>query len=525
MKKRVVAVLVALSLLIVTGCAGGGKNSQNDLNFKGYPIETEEKLTYWTTLRPDISSIYNNFGDTEIGKAYEEAVGVDIEWIHPVAGQESTSLSLLIASDELPDIVEYSWGSFQGGAEKSIKEEIILSLNDLIKSDAPNLSKLLADNADLNKATKTDAGDYYVFPSLKEEPILTRTSAMMIRRDWLKELGLEVPKTLNELENVLREFKNKKGAKAPFAMNLYGGGTSGMFAIMGTGEDFYVDNGVVKYSVMDSSYLNACKTWNKWYKEGLLDPDFDSADAASLDANVLNDRTGVVWAGGGGNLGAWLNAKKGTSFDMVGIALPVDEATGKTPGIFGFGNLFDGKGSAISANTKNARLAARVLDYNFSEEGFILSNFGVEGVAYTLVDGQPKYTDLILNNPDGLSVGQTLSIYARATWMGPGMQAKNYLTQFYQLDAQKESLANWEKSFADIDSKTMPFVSLTAEESEEFAAIMAEVNKEVGEARTAFINGSKDLNEYDNFIDDLRALGIERAIEIKQAALDRYNKR
>ena len=48
-------------------------------------------------------------------------------------------------------------------------------------------------------------------------------------------------------------------------------------------------------------------------------------------------------------------------------------------------------------------VVARLLDYAYSEAGATLYNFGTEGESYTVVDGQPVYTDLVLNNPDGMT--------------------------------------------------------------------------------------------------------------------------
>ena len=43
-------------------------------------------------------------------------------------------------------------------------------------------------------------------------------------------------------------------------------------------------------------------------------------------------------------------------------------------------------------------------------------NFGVEGESYELKDGYPTFTDLILNNPDGLSATQALSKYTHCSY-------------------------------------------------------------------------------------------------------------
>ena len=66
-------------------------------------------------------------------------------------------------------------------------------------------------------AAKTDVGNYYGFLSLKRAPKLMMTTGPTLRADWVEELGLPYPETVDEWETVLTAFKEKKGATAPFS--------------------------------------------------------------------------------------------------------------------------------------------------------------------------------------------------------------------------------------------------------------------------------------------------------------------
>lgn len=50
------------------------------------------------------------------------------------------------------------------------------------------------------------------------------------------------------------------------------------------------------------------------------------------------------------------------------------------------------------------------IDYLCSDAGVRISNFGIEGETYTLVDGEPTFTDKILNYPSGSSDGLRLNV-------------------------------------------------------------------------------------------------------------------
>ena len=59
----------------------------------------------------------------------------------------------------------------------------------------------------------------------------------------------------------------------------------------------------------------------------------------------------------------------------------------------------------------------------------MLVNFGIEGLTYNMVDGYPKYTDMIYNNPDGLTISQAMAYYMRTAINGPFIQDPRYLEQ------------------------------------------------------------------------------------------------
>ena len=72
----------------------------------------------------------------------------------------------------------------------------------------------------------------------------------------------------------------------------------------------------------------------------------------------------------------------------------------------------------------------------------------------------------------------------------------------------------------------MPPVTMTPDEASEFASLNGNVDTAVQEFRGKILNGSADLDaEWDAYIEQIKGMGVERMVEIKQAALDRYNAR
>ena len=162
------------------------------------------------------------------------------------------------------------------------------------------------------------------------------------------------------------------------------------------------------------------------------------------------------------------------------------------------------------------------LDYKYGEEGHMLFNFGVEGVSYEMKDGYPTYTDEVMKNPDGLSITQAMSKYNLASYSGPFVQDRRYIEQYSALPQQKAAIETWMNAEND---RLMPIISPTAEESTRYASIMNDINTYYEEMVNKFIMGVEPISGFDQFVQTVQGMGIEEALQIQQAALDRFNSR
>lgn len=93
------------------------------MNEGQYPIKQEGvKLTYWMPMNPGAANFISSYDENPAYQAVQENTGVDIEFIHPAAGTEKESLQLLMASGELPDLIQLQredW--YAGGLKASTK--------------------------------------------------------------------------------------------------------------------------------------------------------------------------------------------------------------------------------------------------------------------------------------------------------------------------------------------------------------------------------------------------------------------
>ena len=538
----VMAVFLAGSILAGCGKGAGETNAGGDGTAEGrpqastaaektaegksefsYPVKTDVTLTYWMQLNGNVSQTVKNMAETPFAQELMKKTGIKIEYQHPPLGQEKEAFSILLASQDLPDIIEYAWSSFSGGPEKAITDGAILQLNDIIDQYAPNLKAYLSSDAEADKMVKTDTGKYYVFPSIKGDDFSKTYAGPIIRKDWLDDCGLPVPETIDEWTAMLKAFKEKKNAEAPLTCYWNESFITGAFGIIGT---FYIEDGKFKYGPLEPAYKDFVMLYRQWYKDGLLDKNFSTLDAKTMDANMLGGKSGATISLAGSGLGKWLNAmkEKDPKYDLVGAPYPVLKKGDRCK--FGHTSLtyIGGSSAAISTSCKNVELAARLLDYGYSEEGSLLYNYGIEGTSYTLVNGKPTYTELVTNNPDKLSAAAVLAQYSRASYAGPYVQDSAYSEQTFTMPQQIDAIKIWMDTDAPLH--IVPPVTPTPEESSEQAKIITAVHSTfLQEEFLKFVMGENPIESYDAFVAEMKKMGIERAIELKQAQLDRYNKR
>ena len=546
--KRVSALLLAAAMTVscFAGCGGNSSSSSsnNQASNSGnnsvantevvaeefsYPMSTDVKVTYWMELNGNVSANYTNMSDTTFAKNLQEQTGITIEYQHPAVGQTAEAFNLLLGKTELPDVIEYNWLGYSGGPEKAIKDGVIIALNDVIDQYCPNLKAYLAANPEIDKMVKTDDGTYYCFPFIRGGDMLLTSMGPMLRGDWLEELGLEVPETIEEWEIVLTAFKEKKGATAPFSYQWASGGltNNNPFAYAyGVTREFYLDdNGKVAYGAVQDGYKEYLMLMNKWMKAGLVDLDLLALTGDQVAAKITNGSAGASFAYCGSGLGNWTNAGKATNPDYQLVAAPYPSLVkGQTPEMGQRDNNYIGTGSAaITASCKNIEVVARLLDYAYGAEGSMLYNFGEEGTSYTMVNGVATFTDEVLKNPNGLSVAHALSGYIRAHYNGPFVQREDYIKQYYTTDAQKNAVAVW--SNTNMAKHVMPPVTASPEESKEVSTYMTEITKYRDQETIKFINGDRSFDTWDAYVAEIEKMGLPKVLELKEAALARYNSR
>lgn len=493
-------------------------------------------LSLWVALDSKAAATLTNLNEQLTWQEYEKRTGIHIDFIHPPAGQEEEQLNLMIASNELPDMIFYGWKTYPGGPQKAIDDGVIIVLNELIEKYAPNLQKIFEgeEGERIKIDSVTDEGYFFMMPGMRVGLEQRLFEGFQARKDWIEKLNLEIPRTIDDWYEMLTAFKtqdpngNNEADEIPFLGSNSIGAYLGITCFLdawGIYYDFYVDNGQVKWGPITEEYRDYLETMKKWYSEGLIDPDYMvSSDRKLFDAKVLSNVGGSYYGNMNGYMGRFLGLKKDDpDFSLTYLPPPVRHEGDKAYS-FSTNAAFAVKseGIAITTTCKHPVEAIKWIDYQYSEEGRLLVSFGVEGVTYTMQDGNPVYTDLIMNNPDGLPFDQALSKYCSASVVPRLYQDSRYWAQAQIYPSQKEAA---QILMGGSYERVMPYVYPTSEESTELALIMNEANTYRDEMIHKFITGNISMDEFDNYVNTLKNIGIERAIEIMQNAYNRYMNR
>lgn len=463
--------------------------------------------------------VIQSFNDNIAYKKAMEITGINVQFQHAAAGQFSEQLGMMISSNALPDIVEYF--NYPKGPDAAMADGVILKLNDVVNSDGPDFLKVVNSNPEIKRQTITDSGDFWCVPCIQPHEE-NAWRGISIRKDLLDKLGIAMPTSIPEFEAALKALKDS-GVKDPLSMNIKSSGCplsdDGYFvAAFGIGASFYKDQttGTVKYGPMQDSYKDFLTLMNKWYKEGLLDPDFNTRKGDDLNKMVVNGDIASFVAGYGPTLNNQNNGAANNANFLLAQVPNLPNKAGDTVQYRNTNFLVKGDPTVISANCKNPDVAMKWLNFGFTDEGSMLYNYGVEGVSYTMVDGKPQWTDAITKSSEGSWVN-IRDKYKRH--LGPTLRdwAAFPCTTF-----EATCMDTWTKAG---NAMVLPPFTRNADENSKFSTLMGDINTYADESITNFINGTLPLSKFDEFRTKLKSMGIDDATAIQQAALDRYNNR
>ncbi|SDW64718.1 ABC transporter substrate-binding protein [Paenibacillus sp. PDC88] len=392
-KKRFVALLLTSTLLLAAGC---GSSTGSDA-----PESTDEdRPITFTFFGADASPNWNRMQDA-VGKKITEMTGVTINAEFDISsGGGNDRISLMAASGEYPDLIFP-----KGNLSRLVEAGAMLDLTDLIEEHAPNIKKAYGEHFNRLKYSNEDPSIYWLPTNgAIDQTYFDATNGVAIQHRVVKELGYPEIKTIEDYENVMREYyelhPTTEDGQPTIPLTLSADGWRRMItvtdpAVMATGGpgdgEYFINPETYEAQLHykrpeEKEYFR----WlNKLWNDGLVDKESFVQKDDQYKAKIASGRVLSLFDPNWGFSDAE-NALKSAGLDenTYGFYPVTLDESFKRADFQPMG--FDGYGIGITVDAEDPVRAIKFLDWLSSEEGQILRNWGIEGEHYVVEDGVRK---------------------------------------------------------------------------------------------------------------------------------------
>lgn len=494
--RKVVSIFLscAIILTILNGCTKGiGKENAISKYSKGDKT-TIEWLAYQTTAEPN--------PDSKVIKRVEEKFNVNFKFWYVSEKDWEENLKLKLAAGMMPDVLRIrSTNEIPTLVKRGIIGELPI---ERIAAFAPNYMNTVQkyDTDKIMWDYTNYEGKNYGFTGITLDGIYP--PVMVWRTDWLKNVGIsKVPETLLEFEEAIYKFRNDdpdRNAKR----DTFGISNKSFDAVFGAfgvpisdirEHNVMVKEGNVVFSAIQPEAKQALSVLQKWYKEGLIDPEFLTGENTGgyihLSQAFINGRIGVTKGfyyhfnpplgrtdKGGQN---YVELKKINPTASIELGRPPIGPNGKSGTVqSGYAREPIALTTKCLGSQEKTETVLKMLDELFSNEEYAkLVRYGIEGEDFKMVDGE--------------IVGISEENNSRVK----GIQIFNFL------NVPPDLLKKYKKTrydYADKTSKYPGYIRPVVPPTDEAAKYNINLVKMTEEAYINIITGKKSIDYFDEFV-------------------------
>ena len=541
---KAAAMLCAAAMVIpsasVFAAEDGGASELTEVGT--YPISEEPlEFTMFRTNMPNVEDFQTN----DFTKYMEDLT--NIKFTFEAAARDDRAEKLNMEFNTYPDVIMHY---APDAAKWGVEEGILIPLDDLIEANMPNYMEKMGQY--LDQMRETD-GHIYQLAGLNECYHCQYARKMWVNTHYLEEMGVEVPQTTEEFYEVCKKFVETYPDKIAI-----GGASSGWYVdfvawLMGS---FTLDSGEYgKLALTPDGEIVSAATTEEW-REGLryikslydigaiYDGNF-TQDAEQL-RTIMNQEDVPVLFVPFGTISDGIDSDSNNEvYRQYQCISPLEgpDGTRITP-YFKYSGLETGSFS-ITDKCSNPAAVLRWVDYFFSEKGDISAQFGAdEGKDWVWepndgsvgLNGEPamykisdeaQYSSEVQNHDwQDLVIRYAPAEYRLGAATDPDVDTGTSAgLEKLLYDATKEKQEPYGQKPENGDLDVLPDLKMTADESTELQTIQVEVKNYINSAKVAFITGTKSLDDdWDTYLKELDACGLQTMIDIYQAAYDRQFK-
>ena len=566
--KTLVSLVAIICLLCsMTSTAFAGVNAPGTLPIVDEPITLTIGVEYNATIED---------WETNLQTLYmEEHSGIQLDFVVFPTGEMMTKLELMIAAGgaDLPDILmgEFEQAKIMPWAEASMIIPLTQYYKDLYYWGDETLATSNAYHSIdevLPYITSYDGEIYGVYHMNENNNTEVAGSRLNLYGPWLDKLGLELPKTTDDLYNVLKAFKEKdpngNGIADEIPLTAYKDSLNWTRRFLMTpfqymqDEYWTVEDGVIGVSFNTDGWREGLRYANKLCEEGLLDAAMFTQDQASLtvscsqDPHIIGSYVRISTSNMSGDdldryeywrLG-YLTGPDGETRVSTGLTVPVIRGI-------------------ITKNCENPEAAFMLMDWMNGKDLSIITRYGFEDMTYFKNDKEVEiaeqkvfwetyptnYPEIFYNNDETNRRTYPVGEYKleeglwgtlQNVWwgqLGPNTMTPNLISTSSGAGAleTEKGRANFVAEYRHTymldnaialrdTSKVVTGLNYNEEELEVISDYYSEIKTYVEESWASFVTGALDIDDdatWNNYLKTLEAMNLAECIEATQSCYSR----
>ncbi|MFK4089527.1 ABC transporter substrate-binding protein [Kribbella sp. NPDC020789] len=549
--RRAAVAGAGLLALALAACSGGGQDAGEA---KPLPTITGNPAVTLDVFAPQSADW--NLATNDFTQEVKKKFNLSIKWQTTTfdGGPAKEKRQISLASGDYPDLyllIPWVDQFSQSDLLKLSNQGVVVPLNQLIDQYAPNIKKALDASPGYKEMATAPDGKIYGMPQWVDCFHCSYQDKLWMNSAWLKKLGLEQPKTTEDMRKVLQAFKTQdpngngkadeiplsadvRDVLIPYFMNAFiydPQGTSG-----NNNSTLVLNDGKVDIQANKDGWKKGLAYLNSLYAEGLIDKGAFTQNPDALSQQGNHAGTPILGAATVLHSGIFVTIGSPDGRDKVYDAVP--PLTGPEGANYTGYNFPSAPGATFvltsKATPEEQIQAIKLLDYIFTDEGQINAFWGKEGKTWR----KPKAGDVALDKSLKPSYAQ-IPQKPGSTPPNSGWQAlaqynntatfrnsEAIATDIYSQAGYERRLYEATKLYAGKEdkSKIYPYWKVWIDPSlaGEVATLQTNIDNYVQQNALQFITGSKKLDtDWDSYVKGLDGLGLKRYLEIQQAAYDK----
>ena len=545
MKKRILTILLVMTMVcsvFLVGCeekdkTTDGKKTEDGAASVGPGIKKFEKegveLSWWLIGGHDEYYQYY-FAEMKGLQKIQEETGIKIKF--EVQTNTDNYLPMMTAKT-YPDIVTAkNKEMYPGRLDQLYLDGINVAFDEYIDEYMPNFKAILENYPQISKDLQIANGKYTFASTLyditnKEDRMATSTYGLVIRKDWLDTVGMEVPTNMDEWYDVLLAFKNMdpngNGEPDEEPLSTASSGWKYFLTAYGIGDDPILDeNGKVFYGYATPAYKEFLTEMNKWRSEGFFCEWEKERTLIDRERKVTSHLNGA-WKGEAKHFdeddpSSYISVMKKTVPDTEFAPCPWPKAEDGTSWCYSNIATYHRDTTIVTTNCKEVEAACWLIDAMYSTEGSTYLSWGIEGESYEVVNGER----VMMEGMDEEITYYDTTIPKRYTYADPTTIGFPQFKEFAScvLSTKSEGYVEACEVWAEGDDAwRVPYpAQLNDAQAKEVEEVTEGMLDYISTMRKEFIEGKEPLTTYDTYVEQVKLLGSEDYERIWQECYDAY---